>query len=258
MKKRRVVFYYDEKKDDFAGDNITPKKIDENYKYNKGSSLVRFFWYRMIATPIAYLYIKLVFGQRTVGAEKLEPYKDRGYFIYGNHTHNIADACIPNLLNVRQKNYIIVHPNNVSMPVLGKITPYLGALPLPDNRAAYANFNEAIKMRTEEGSSITIYPEAHVWPYYTGIREFDDASFSYPVKHGAPVFCFTNTYQKRAHGGRPRIVTYVDGPFFADSSRSVREQRRELRDRVIFSMRERAKNSNVNIVEYVKRENIND
>ena len=144
------------------------------------------------------------------------------------------------------------------MPFLGSITPYLGALPLPDDRAAYMNFNDAIKKRIEEGGVVVIYPEAHIWPYYTGIREFGDASFSYPVKHGTPVFCFTNTYQKRAFGNRPRIVTYVDGPFFADDTLKDREKRRVLRDSVIECMRKRAKSSDVNVVEYVKRENKDD
>lgn len=31
-----------------------------------------------------------------------------------------------------------------------------------------------------------------------------------------PVMCFTNTYQKRKHGQKPRIVTYIDGPFRCD------------------------------------------
>ena len=58
--------------------------------------------------------------------------KKKGYFIYGNHTQDIGDAFMPNMFSAPQDSYIIVHANNVSMPFLGRITPSLGALPLPE------------------------------------------------------------------------------------------------------------------------------
>ncbi len=44
---------------------------------------------------------------------------------------------------------------------------------------------------------MTIFPEAHVWPYYTGIRPFGEAAFHYPVATGKPVYTMTVTYQRR-------------------------------------------------------------
>jgi hypothetical protein len=73
-----------------------------------------------------------------------------------------------------------------------------------------------------------------------------------------PVFCFTNTYQKRAFSKKPRTATYIDGPFFADKSKSIRDQRKELRDTVFKCMCERAKNSDVELIKYIKREESND
>ena len=75
---------------------------------------------------------------------------------------------------------------------------------------------------------VTIYPEAHIWPYYTDIRNFKDASFRYPVKYDKPVFCFTNTYQKR-RGKHIRMVTYVEGPFFPDNTLSIKDRKKDLR-----------------------------
>ena len=100
-----------------------------------------------------------------------------------------------------------------------------------------------------------IYPEAHIWPYYTKIRPFTDMSFRYPVQFDLPVFCFTDTYQKRRFGSKPKIVTYVDGPFYADKSLSSKEQRKELRDKVYNTMVERAKKSNVEMIHYERKEN---
>ncbi|MBQ8849439.1 MAG: hypothetical protein IJ011_03785 [Clostridia bacterium] len=257
MDKRKVIYYSDECNDEFSVAEITAKKIDGSYEYYREKPwqrLARFFAYRMIAIPIAYIYPKLVFHHKVINREVLKPFLKEGYFIYGNHTQDIADAFIPNVLSVRKDNYVIVHPNNVSMPVLGRITPYLGAIPLPDDREAYVNFVNTIEKRIEEKKGIIIYPEAHIWPYYTKIRPFPDTSFHYPVKYGTPVFCFTNTYQKRRFGKKPRIVTYIDGPFYPDTSLHPRKQKTDLRNRVYECMCERAKLSDVEQIKYIKKE----
>lgn len=179
-------------------------------------------------------------------AEAISP---RACFIYGNHTQATADALIPTFITHPANAYVIVHPNNVSMPVLGRITPYIGALPLPDDIAASRNFRTVIDKCVREGSPIFIYPEAHIWPYYTGIRPFPDDSFYYPIKYNVPVFCFTNTYKRRGNG-KPRIVTYVDGPFYPDGELPLKERRRELRDRVYDCMKQRSLESDVVWIEY--------
>ena len=166
----------------------------------------------------------------------------------------IADALIPTMLCHPVGVHVIVHPDNVSMPLLGKITPSLGALPLPDDKEAMKNFQEAIETLVTKNNCITIYPEAHIWPYYTGIRNFKDTSFRYPVSCWSPVFCFTNTYQKRKYSKTPQIVTYVDGPFYADKNLSVKEQKSQLHAQVMASMQANCKHNNVEINTYVKKE----
>lgn len=259
LDKRRVIYYTDELNDEFSEAVIEPRKIDGSYVYCRDSRfkrLTHFFWYRIVATPIAFLYSKAVFGQKTVGNEKLKTVGKRGYFLYGNHTQVIGDPFIPNVINFPKTNYVIVHPSNVSMPFLGKITPSLGALPLPDDKTAYRHFLEAVDRRIAEGHSVVIYPEAHIWPFYTKIRPFPDTSFHYPVKSGAPVFCFTNTYKKRRHRKRPRIVTYIDGPFYADESLSRQAQKSELRNRVYDTMCRRAEASDCEVIKYIKKDGV--
>lgn len=261
MDKRTTIYYTDELNDEFSLAQITPKKIDGEYQYcydTLWKRFTHFFWYRIVAMPIAFVYTKLAFAHKVIGAEKLKPYCKTGIFIYGNHTQDIGDALIPNMMSARQDKYVIVHPNNVSIPYIGRITPSLGALPLPDDRIAYQNFMKAIERRISEGKAIVIYPEAHIWPYYTKIRPFTDVSFHYPIKYDTPVFCFTNTYQKRKYSKKPRIVTYVDGPFLPNESISPRERRKEMRNRVYECMCERAKSSTEIKIQYIKKENSND
>ena len=260
MDNRKVIYYKDELNEEFSLTQITPKKIEGDYIYCYDSffkKFTHFFWYRVIATPIAWLYTKIAFHHKIIGRDVLKPYKNSGYFIYGNHTQDIGDAFIPSMLNFPQDDYVIVHPNNVSMPVLGKITPSLGALPLPDDMTAYRNFMKAVQRRIKENHAMVIYPEAHIWPYYTKIRPFGDTSFHYPIKFDVPAFCFTNTYQKRKFSNKPNIVTYIDGPFYADKTLSLKDQKKDFRDKIYNCMCERAKNSTVIKIEYIKKEEDN-
>ena len=261
MDKRKVIYYDDELNDEFSLAQIEAKRIDSSYVYCHDSRFKRFthfFWYRMVATPLAFLYLKFKFSHRIVGKEKIKEYKKCGYFLFGNHTQDIGDALIPNMINVKKDKYMIVHPNNVSIPYVGRVTPSLGALPLPDDRAAYKNFIMAVERRYREGAGIVIYPEAHIWPYYTGIRNFKDDSFYYPVKLSSPVFSFTNTYQKKKFFPGVRITTYIDGPFFPDGDVSASEARKKLRDSVYCAMLERSKKSTFEKIKYIKREENND
>ena len=254
-KKRPLIVYRDEKNDEFSTAQIEAIKIDENYKYERTEgfdAVTKFFWYRIVAVPLAISYLQLKFRHKTVGREKIKSVGKTGIFVYGNHTQPTADAVIPTVLNSLRDTYVVVHPNNVSMPFLGRITPYMGALPLPDDMAATRNFSDIIKKRVEQKKTIVIYPEAHIWPYYTKIRPFGDESFIYPVKYGTPVFCFTNTYQKNGKRAHPRLITYIDGPFYPDTSLSPRERRKKLREEVYSAMCERAKLSDVEWIEYRK------
>ena len=103
-----------------------------------------------------------------------------------------------------------------------------------------------------EKKCVVIYPEAHVWPYYTGIRPFPASSFRFPVECGAPVFVMTTTYQKRKTGRTPKAKIYVDGPFWPDDSLKKKERQQHLRDQVYACMTERSKNSTYDYIRYVK------
>lgn len=257
MKKEIVFYYSDELNDDVLTPRLKRKTVDENYKYVHTSlfkKITSFFWYRIVAVPIAFIYMKLKFHHKIVNKRILRKYKGTGYFVYGNHTQEIGDAFIANLISLPKRSYIVVHPDNISLPVIGKITPSLGALPLPDNMAAMRSFNDAIEKRITKGCAVAIYPEAHVWPYYTKIRPFTDASFTYPIKLGVPTFSFTSTYQKRRLSKKPKIVTYIDGPFYPSESSSIREKRASLRNLVYDAMCARAESSSVEVVKYVKRD----
>ena len=186
-----------------------------------------------------------------VGKEKLKKHKNTGYFIYANHTQSFADTFIPSLANYPKRNFLIVNPVNISLKGTGNIVEMLGAIPVPNTKDAAKEFLKIISKRIETGSSVTIYPEAHIWPYYTKIRPFKSVSFKYPVKLNKPSFCITNTYQ-RYEKNKIQIVTYIDGPFIADKDLSPKEAQEKLRNEIYNCMVERSKNNNIEYIKYVK------
>ena len=258
----KTVYYTDEHNDEFSSAVITPKRIDENWKYLRrdfGWHFKRFLSYWVIAHPVGWLFCKWKFhwtvkNKKVIKEIKKKGKKKQGFFMYGNHTQQTGDAVIPSLCVNPRSVYIVVHANNVSMPYLGRVTPYMGALPLPDNLKAARNFKEAVHTRYKQGNIVLVYPEAHIWPYYTGIRDFPTTSFRYPVELNAPCFTMTNTYQKRKWSKKPKIVSYMDGPFYPDESLPPKERAQELRNRIYAKMKERSALSNCEYIRYLPKE----
>ena len=117
---------------------------------------------------------------------------------------------------------------------------------------------KAVERRVNHHHPIVVFPEAHIWPYYTKIRPFKSTAFKYPIKYNVPAFCFTTTYQKRKFSKKPKITVYVDGPFYPDSNLRGKEQEIELRNQVYECMVERSKNSTDEYYKYYKRVEKND
>lgn len=196
--KKEIIYYSDELNDEFSEAKITPRKIDGNFKYKK-TAIWEFFSFiiqNILSMPIKTLYLKLKFNHKYVGKENIKKYRKQGIFIYSNHTQPFSDTFTPSVAVYPTRNFLIVNPENISMKGSGWIVEMLGAIPVPGDLDSTKNFIDRIKNRIEKGYSISIYPEAHIWPYYTGIRNFKSVSFKYPVKLNRPSFCITNTYQK--------------------------------------------------------------
>jgi len=253
----KIIYYEDELNDEFSKSSIEPRIIDENYKYvhkNPLWNLCSFVLQNILSVPIKILYAKIKFRIKYIGKEKIKPYRNEGYFIYGNHTQPFADTFIPSIPMYPKRNFLIVNPVNISLKGTGTLVEMLGAMPIPSNKSAMKNFLNAIKQKINKGYAITIYPEAHIWPYYTKIRPFKDVSFKYPVQLEKPAFCITNTYQSYGKNNQKiKIVSYIDGPFFPNKELTLKEQQKELRNKIYNCMDERSKNSNIEHIKYIKK-----
>ena len=159
MDDRKVIYYRDELNDEFSEARIEARRIDGSYEYCRDSLFRRFtafFWYRVVATPVAFCYLKLVWRHKTEGRKKLKGVKT-GFFLYGNHTHAICNTCIPTAVAFPERVYIICSAANVSIPHIGLAAASMGALPLPEGTQAYKNFRAAIERRIGEGRAVAIY-----------------------------------------------------------------------------------------------------
>lgn len=252
----KIIYYDDELNDEFSEVKIEPRKIDENYKYEHTNiiwNITAWLIQNVLSVPIKVFYAKIRFGIKYIGKEKVKPYKKQGYFVYGNHTQSFADTFITTNAIFPKRNYFIVNPENVSMKILGNSIQMLGAIPIPTEKNGMKNFLSSINKKIEKGYSITIFPEAHIWPYYTKIRPFKSTSFRYPVEMNVPTFCITNTYHKKGKN-KVKIVTYIDGPFFPDENlTSIKEKKENLRNKVYEKMAERSQLSDYEYIKYIKR-----
>ena len=98
MKKGQKIYYKDELNEEFSEVKISPRKIDEKYKYihkNPIWNFCSFLVQQYLSIPIKIIYSKCKFHIKYIGKEKLKKYKKQGYFVYVNHTQPFADTFIP-------------------------------------------------------------------------------------------------------------------------------------------------------------------
>lgn len=251
MTKDRIKYYESFDQDFFqVGEE---HKLEKDYKYIRKdlfSKLLSIFLY-FIAFIISSIYCRFVLRVSFVGAKKLRKQKG-GFFIYANHTQPIGDVFNPALASIPKRIYTVVSVANMHLPVMGKLLPYLGALPLPSDMSTMRKFKSALETRAQTGNPIVIYPEGHLWEYHTEIRPFLEASFRYPINLNLPSFSMTTTYQKTKYRKKPKITIYIDGPFFPQGE-NKKDMTSSLCNEIRDAMITRSKKSNYQYITYKKK-----
>ena len=235
MRAERVYAYSDPLNDDFAGTNITTCRVGKEFRFVRSSLLwraVSFVVYYVIAFPIVWLVARLYLGLRFENKKVLRQLRGKGFFLYGNHTQ-ILDAFLPAIAAFPRRAYIVAGPDVVSIPGIKHLVMMLGALPIPTEMSAMRGFLDAISLRYRQNACVAMFPEAHIWPYYT-------ASFRYPVKENAPAVAMVVTYRKRKglfrFLKRPAITVSFSEIMMPDRSLTPRKAQRALRNRALAFM----------------------
>ena len=243
MKRQVKVIYYKKTTDDFAGTHIKTRKVDNTFRFIPAgilSKAVSFLLYYVVAFPPVYLYMKIAYHTKIINRGAVRQIQG-GFFLYGNHTH-WSDAYLGHLAAAPRRTYVVASPDAVSIRGLQNIVMMLGAIPIPTEAKGLRKFSEAVKKCVQDGNCVTIFPEAHIWPYYTGIRPFPATSFAFPAELGLPVVAMVTTYRTRKgllrFSQTPLHTVTLSDPIYAPPGLSLREAQRYLCGRVSDFMKE--------------------
>ncbi|HAK05213.1 MAG TPA: hypothetical protein DCM23_00715 [Firmicutes bacterium] len=256
----KVIEYQDELSDDFANTKIVTEKIPANYPYlpkNIWVKVASFLLLYVVAIPILNLMNLFHFRIKIHGRKHIKGLKT-GYVLYGNHTA-YYDAFIPQAFITRwRKVYIIANPDAVSIPFIKHLTKALGAWPLPDTIKGTMRLLEAISTILKQKKVIVVYPEAHIWPFYTGIRSFPSTSFQYASRNNVPAVPIVTTY--RAPQGlfkkyrKPAMDVFIGSPIFPNPKLNYKENARIMHQATReFMISHASKPTNVSLYKYVQK-----
>ena len=196
--------------------------------------------------------MKIILHVKIENKKIIKEYKKQGYFLYGNHTQTIGDIFIPALVCSPKRIYVVISQANLGVFCLGKILPMLGALPIPNGINDMRKFKNAIHQRIDEKKCVVIYPESHIWPFYTKIRPYKKGSFRFQINENVPAFCITTTYYKRKFSKKPGIRVFIDGPFLPNNELNKNKQEEIISKEIYDCMISRSKNSSYEYIKYLK------
>lgn len=247
------VNYYKSYDEDFVKSANQNYALNSNFKWYHKNPFYHFgsFLCHIIFIIIANIYSRLFLHVHIHNRELLK--KEKGYFLFANHTQMIGDILNPVLMTVPVHPYFVCSPANLGIPVLGKILPLAGALPIPDSLSKLKELKNAINLYINKGKCIVIYPEAHLWPYCTFIRPHSKSAFHFPYENHAKSFVATTTYRKGIFE-KPIIDIYIDGPYMADYTLDKKEAINKLHNEIYNIMSERSKLNTYEFITYKKED----
>ncbi|MCL2470724.1 MAG: 1-acyl-sn-glycerol-3-phosphate acyltransferase [Propionibacteriaceae bacterium] len=242
--RRRTITVSDEHEDDFgvASRHVNQRVVDETYPYIRRNPLWRLasalLYY--VVGPIPVWLISKMYGMKIVNRSAIR--KAGGCYAYANHTH-WTDVLIPYLLAFPKRAYVVAGPTAVSVPVAKHLVPMVGGIPLNETVTGKAHFRQALDRAVKRGGVVAIFPEAHVWPYFNGIRDFSPASFTYPVRCSSPVVGYVVTYRPRRWLTMrpPRPTVTVGEPIMPETWANQPDPKQVLRDKVYQFMSQTAR-----------------
>lgn len=257
-KEKQVIYYQDELNDDFADNKIKTKSIKSDYQYVNRSWLFRFnsFWLRyLFAIPVLTIVMLFLYRPKIKNKKLLKQLKKKGYYIYSNHVLPLDPIVIPVKSNPNKACIIISSHDAFSIhPIVTWLIKHFYTIPIPSDKDMFDNYVNALSYHIEKKHRILIFPEAHIWPYYTKIRQFRVGSFRYPVNDNAPIVTMTTTFKKRSGNRKPKPIIYVDGPFYPDESLPYRQRVDDLASRAYEAMKYRSENmENYEYIHYEKK-----
>ena len=227
--------------------------MPENYCYLRKTRFVSWIAYYLFAKPILGTYC-FFHGIKLVNRKVLKKLKNTGYFLYANHValtdaYKFAAYAIP-----RRRVNIIGYSDTLSMKGVGGIAKAVGYLPIPDDINNLKKMRDAIETLINKKEIILIYPEAHIWPYYTKIRNFKSVSFTYPAEMNKPVLPAVTIWRGKPNK-KPKQTIVFGEPIYPDPDLSLIENKEYLHEQCLLQMKEiSSRYPQVEYIKYIKKD----
>lgn len=252
-KKTRIIYWSSELYDDFDEIGLSRPSLPKNYNYERNNHFAN-FWsgilYFGIVRPIlaAFCFFS---GIKVKGKKNIKSLRHKGYFIYSNHV-SISDAFkIQALIYPFKRTNAIGYTDSLTVPIIGKAMKGLGLIPLPlkDDVENMKKFTNSFSYFLKKKERIIIFPEAHIWPYYTKIRTFRKGSFLFPAMNNAPIVPMCTVFRKPLIGKKPKQTILIGKPIYPLSDLSVLENKEYLYEACLSTLK--ALSSSVKQYEYI-------
>lgn len=251
-KKTKTIYWKDELNDDFDEVGLKRPPVPKNYQYLRKLHVLSWMAYYFIARPILGTYC-FFHGIRVKGKKNLKAVKKTGYFLYSNHVA-ISDVFKFSSYALWRRVNIIGYSDTLSLKGIGGLVRALGYLPIPDDIDNMKKLKEATRVLVNKKEVVLIYPEAHIWPYYTKIRNFKDVSFTYPAEFNKPVVPAVTIFTGKPNR-KPRQTIIFGKPIFPNPELTPLENKRELHEQCLLQMKDIASRyPQVEYIEYIKVE----
>lgn len=262
-KKTKVIYWSDEKNDDFDEVGLSRPGVPKDYNYIRKNWLLNVFFgflYHAVAKPILGIYC-LFAGIRWKNKKYLKELNGQGAFFYSNHTAITDVFKLQSLVFFFNRRInILGYSDTLSLPkFVTFLARGLGYLPVPlkGDLNNLVKLTEACDYYVKKKQYVLIYPEAHIWPYYTKIRDFSPASFTYPAKSFAPVVPIVTTWRKPLIGKKPKQTIYFGHPIFPKEGIPYPENRLYMHEECLKAMKEISeKIPQYEYIKYIKKENV--
>lgn len=267
MKRKIIRYYSDEINDDFGGKHSRPN-VYGTYKFERkgfDDFICKVFTFA-IAVPLVWILTRFhgINEKNKKNLKAIKRYKG-GFFMYANHAGTL-DVIENTILSAPKRVNHVGFSDPLTIPVAKHLVRALGYIPLPEDIHDYKKYEEVMwDYAKNQNEIICFYPEAHIWPGFTGVRNFKSVSFRYPAKFNmpaVPVFCM----RRKKRGifkfmlGNPFDV-YIGPMFFPKEELSMKENEIYLRDCCYNWMKNIVDNhpgeSNIEYVYIPKEYNVN-
>lgn len=216
-------------------------EIKDNYNYVLNNPLFKLIS-NILSLPIfiiLYIIDKIFLGFCIINKDKIV--EDKGFVSISNHIHYL-DCTLIGLIYYPSRVHYPTIEENFKIPFVRKLIRLLYAMPIPKERTKKDRFYSQINKAFNNKFILHMYPEAAMWPYYEGIRDFKYGAFKIAVDANVCVqpikFVFTKSDGVyKLYKRKKRICAVVLDPLYPNMELEYRDRIKDLRDRAYESMK---------------------